>query len=147
MRAWATSVCARGALRRTRLPLGTYIYDSARGQDPLIRLGMLHYFETKNIGKKTKRANAFGSYHDRMSQHDMDFDWADETIHAEYGHRWLEALHADIDAIRERCDALVAAEVAASTPADVADLRAIAAAMVAKAERNSIALDAMPEPV
>ncbi|MGL4650914.1 MAG: DUF455 family protein [Caldilineaceae bacterium] len=129
------------------LPLGTYIYDSARGEDPLIRLGMLHYFETKNIGKKTKRANAFGSYHDRMSQHDMDFDWADETIHAEYGHRWLEALNADIDAIRERCDALVAAQVAASTPADVADLRAIAAAMVAKAERNSIALEAAPEPV
>ncbi len=41
------------------LPLGSYIYDSARGQDPVVRLGMLHYFETKNIGKKTKRAAGF----------------------------------------------------------------------------------------
>ena len=44
------------------IPLGSYIYDSARGQDPVIRLGMLHYFETKNIGKKTKRAEAFAAY-------------------------------------------------------------------------------------
>ena len=55
---------------------------------------MLHYFETKNIGKKTKRAEAFASYDDKLSQHDMDFDWADETIHAAYGHRWLDALRA-----------------------------------------------------
>ena len=48
--------------RPDEIPLGSYIYDSARGQDPVIRLGMLHYFETKNIGKKTKRAEAFGSY-------------------------------------------------------------------------------------
>ena len=72
------------------MPLGSHIYDSANGQDPAVRLGMLHYFETKNIGKKTKRANAFGSYQDRVSQHDMDFDWADETIHAHYGKRWLD---------------------------------------------------------
>lgn len=128
------------------LPLGSYIYDAARGQDPVIRLGMLHYFETKNIGKKTKRANAFGSYQDRMSQHDMDFDWADETIHAEYGHRWLEALQADIDAIRTRCDALVAQEVAGATPEDVADLRAVAQAMVAKAQRTGIQLEPLAEP-
>jgi hypothetical protein len=23
----------------------------------------------------------------------MDFDWADETIHATYGNRWLKSLH------------------------------------------------------
>ena len=93
------------------IPLGSYIYDSARGQDPVIRLGMLHYFETKNIGKKTKRAEAFATYDDKLSQHDMDFDWADETIHAAYGHRWLDALRAlrpdavpDIDTIRQQCD-------------------------------------------
>jgi uncharacterized ferritin-like protein (DUF455 family) len=131
------------------LPLGSYIYDSAAGQHPIVRLGMLHYFETKNIGKKTKRANAFGSYQDRMSQHDMDFDWADETIHAEYGHRWLEALRQadplnvpEIDALRDHCDALVAAEVARATPDDVAELRAIAAHLVEKAQRMGIQIDA-----
>jgi len=39
-----------------------------RGQDPIIRLGMLHYFETKNIGKKHERAAAFATYHDDVSQ-------------------------------------------------------------------------------
>jgi hypothetical protein len=37
------------------LPLGTYIYDSCNGQDPIYRLGMLFYFESKNIGKKLDR--------------------------------------------------------------------------------------------
>ena len=123
------------------IPLGSYIYDSARGQDPVIRLGMLHYFETKNIGKKTKRAEAFASYDDKLSQHDMDFDWADETIHAAYGHRWLDALRAlhpervpDIDTIRQQCDSLVAAQVAAATPADRSEIYAVAQAMLAKVE-------------
>jgi hypothetical protein len=123
------------------IPLGSYIYDSARGQEPYIRLGMLHYFETKNIGKKTKRAEAFASYEDRLSQHDMDFDWADETIHAAYGHRWLDELRRvrpdrvpDIDAIRQRCDELVAAEVARVTPDDQADIDRVAGAMIRKAE-------------
>ena len=126
------------------IPLGSYIYDSARGQDPVIRLGMLHYFETKNIGKKTKRAEAFASYNDKVSQHDMDFDWADETIHAAYGHRWLDALRAlhpnrvpDIDAIRQRCDELVAHEVKAATARDCEEIAQIANAMIAKAERNT----------
>ena len=125
-----------------QMPLGTHIYDSARGQDPVIRLGMLHYFETKNIGKKPKRASTFASYQDRMSQHDMDFDWADETIHAAYGHRWLDALHQaypdrvpDIEAIRERCDALVAAEVQAATAEDRADSARMAAEMLRQAGR------------
>ncbi len=125
------------------LPLGSYIYDSARGQDPVVRLGMLHYFETKNIGKKTKRAAAFASYDDRMSQHDMEFDWADETIHAEYGHRWLDALHErfpervpEIDALRAECDRLVAAEVASATDADRDKTRAIAGRLIEKAQRG-----------
>ncbi len=44
----------------SEVPLGTYIIDSARGQDPVYRMAMLHHFETKNIGKKTERAEAFG---------------------------------------------------------------------------------------
>ncbi|MCG3210951.1 MAG: hypothetical protein FOGNACKC_04587 [Anaerolineae bacterium] len=130
------------------MPLGTHIYDSAHGQDPAVRLGMLHYFETKNIGKKTKRANAFGSYQDRMSQHDMDFDWADETIHAYYGKHWLDALREarpervpDIEILRERCETLVAAQVATATEADRAETRQIAQAMIDKAQRVGITLN------
>ncbi|MCG3212709.1 MAG: hypothetical protein FOGNACKC_06401 [Anaerolineae bacterium] len=127
------------------IPLGTHIYDSAFGQDPVVRLGMLHYFETKNIGKKTKRANAFGSYQDRMSQHDMDFDWADETIHAYYGKHWLDTLHAaqpervpDIEALRETCETLVVAQVADATDSDRAETRQIAQAMLDKAQRRQL---------
>ena len=70
----------------------------------------------------------------------MDFDWADETIHAAYGHRWLDALHdlrpdqtPDIDAIRQRCDELVASEVKAATDAERAEIAAVAQAMIQKA--------------
>lgn len=126
------------------IPLGTYIYDSARGQDPLYRLGMLSYFETKNIGKKKGRARAFGEYQDRVSQHDMDFDWADETIHAHYGTKWLNTLREldpatvpTSEEIRAHCDALVAAEIRSATDADREDIRHIAEALVARAESLS----------
>jgi hypothetical protein len=125
------------------LPLGSYIYDSGRGQDPLYRLGMLSFFETKNIGRKTERIKAFHQYQDSMSQHDMDYDWADETIHAHYGQHWLTSLLAggypgaagmDVDAIRARSSELVAATAASATPAERAELRQLAESLLAKAE-------------
>lgn len=122
------------------LPLGTYIYDSARGQPPIIRLGMLHHFETKNIGKKTDRAASFSSYDDALSQHDMEFDWADETLHAHYGRRMLHKLRElypsevpDISEINARCDALVSEVVRSVTPEEVTEIRTVASAMVDKA--------------
>jgi len=125
------------------LPLGSYIYDSGRGQDPLYRLGMLSFFETKNIGRKTERIKAFHEYQDSMSQHDMDYDWADETIHAHYGQHWLSSLvdsgyagaaGQTVDSIRARCSELVAATAASATAAERAELRQLAAALLAKAE-------------
>ncbi len=127
--------------RPDELPLGTYIFDSARGEPPVTRLGMLHYFETKNIGKKNDRAEAFASYNDDVSRHDMEFDWADETIHAHYGAKWLRALHQkypslpDRDSIHERCDALVNALVETATDDERREIRQIAEAMIQKAER------------
>jgi len=129
----------------SEIPLGTYIFDSAFGQDPVYRMGMLFYFETKNIGKKPQRTQAFASYHDAVSQHDMDFDWADETIHAGYGARWLGELntqtpgYADSDAIRLRCDALVKQVVDAATDTDKTRVRTSAEAMIAKAETLALA--------
>jgi len=123
------------------IPLGSYIYDSAKDQHPVYRLGMLYYFETKNIGKKPQRAKAFAQYDDRVSQHDMDFDWADEAIHAHYGRRWLDALHAAQpdtvpapDAIRERCDRLVAELVKTASNPERQAIRAVALAMISKAK-------------
>ena len=71
-----------------KVPLGTYIYERATsggGEIPLHLLGMLFFFETKNIRHKPERTRLFHSYGDTLSEHDMDFDWADETLHASYG--------------------------------------------------------------
>ncbi len=129
------------------MPLGTYIFDSAKGEAPIIRLGMLHYFETKNIGKKNDRAAAFESYHDDVSQHDMEFDWADETIHAHYGAKWLKVLREkmpdlpDSDAIHERCDLLVNALIETATDEDRREIHVIARRMIDKAHRVIEAID------
>jgi hypothetical protein len=106
-------------------PLGGYIYDACAGQDPLYRLGRLGYFETKNIGRKKERARAFHDLGDVRSEVDMEFDWADETLHAEYGRRWLREVLVrrgeDPERwprILERCEQLVEAKLAEATDAD-----------------------------
>ena len=125
------------------IPLGSYIYESASGQDPIYGIGMLYFFETKNIGKKNERMKVFSEYGDAVSQHDMDYDWADETIHAHYGKHWLEKLFEDdgydgetvkLEQISDRCGELVAAVVASATPDELKDIRAVAGAMLVKAE-------------
>jgi uncharacterized ferritin-like protein (DUF455 family) len=123
-----------------QIPLGTYIYDSASGQDPIYRLGMLYFFETKNIRHKLTRAQLFHDYGDTLSEHDMDFDWADETIHAGYGKHWLKELLSlrgenpgAHDQIRERCGQLVSDYVSTATSTEVADIKKVAAALMAKA--------------
>jgi uncharacterized ferritin-like protein (DUF455 family) len=124
------------------IPLGTYIYDSASGHDPIYRLGMLYFFETKNIKHKLTRAQRFRAYGDRLSEHDMDFDWADETIHAGYGKHWLKELllargedPGSHESIRQRCGELVREYVVTATPQEVADLKERADAMLQKSRQ------------
>jgi uncharacterized ferritin-like protein (DUF455 family) len=126
-----------------QLPLGTYIYDSASGEDPIYRLGMLYFFETKNIRHKLTRAQLFHTYGDALSEHDMDFDWADETIHAGYGKHWLRELlavrgedPAAHDQIRERCGKLVSDYVATATDEEVTAIKKIASALVIQAAQR-----------
>ena len=124
------------------VPLGGYIYEACRGEDALVRLGMLGYFETKNIGRKRERAQAFAAMGDRTSQTDMEFDWADETLHAEYGRRWLKELLArrgrdpeSWPAVLDRCEALVERRLAATTPEERERIRGAATALLGEAER------------
>jgi hypothetical protein len=126
------------------LPLGTYIYDSAFGQDPIYRLGMLYYFETKNIRRKPERMRNFEAYGDQTSQHDMDFDWADETIHASYGHHWLQEIlkkqlpeDPNPQVVRDRCSELVSATIAQASDTDRDEIRAIAQAILEKARHST----------
>ena len=125
------------------IPLGTYIYDSASGEDPIYRLGMLYFFETKNIRHKPARAQMFHSYGDTLSEHDMDFDWADETIHAGYGKHWLKELlvlrgqQAEAyDQVRERCGQLVTDYVGTATAKEISDIRSVADALILKAGKT-----------
>jgi uncharacterized ferritin-like protein (DUF455 family) len=127
------------------IPLGTYIYDSASGQDPIYRLGMLYFFETKNIRHKPARARLFHEYGDTLSEHDMDFDWADETIHAGYGKHWLKELlvlrgqdPATHDQVRERCGQLVTDYVSTATAEEVAAIKRQASTLMAKAVQRSL---------
>ncbi len=123
------------------IPLGTYIYDAAKDQDPIYRLGMLFFFETKNINKKPKRAKKFNEYSDLLSEHDMDFDWADETIHAHYGKKWLtellekRGLEEDPKKIRHECEQMVDELVSKATAGERQEILSIANSMLSKAEK------------
>ena len=122
------------------IPLGTYIYESASSEEPIYLLGMLYFFETKNIRHKPARAQLFHAYGDALSEHDMDFDWADETIHAGYGKHWLKELFAlrgqdssAYDQVRVRCEDLVSDYVSSATAQEVTDLKQVAGALITKA--------------
>jgi uncharacterized ferritin-like protein (DUF455 family) len=122
------------------IPLGTYIYESASGEDPIYLLGMLYFFETKNIRHKPTRAQLFHSYGDSLSEHDMDFDWADETMHAGYGKHWLKQLlavrgqdPAAYNELRERCGKLVSDYVSTVSAKEVADIKRVANRLITMA--------------
>jgi len=128
------------------IPLGTYIYESATtdaGDAPINLLGMLYFFETKNIRHKPERTRLFHSYGDSLSEHDMDFDWADETLHASYGKRWLKELLAvrgqdpgAYEEVRKNCEQLVKHYVGTARPAEIADLKMVADRLLEKARQS-----------
>ena len=130
-------------LEPAQIPFGTYIYESAAGEDPIYLLGMLYFFETKNIRHKPARAQLFHTYGDTLSEHDMDFDWADETMHAGYGKHWLKELlairgqdPATHDRVRERCEKLVSDYVSTATAEEVAEIKKVAHGLMNKATRR-----------
>lgn len=109
---------------------------------PINLLGMLFFFETKNIRHKPERARLFHSYGDAASEHDMDFDWADETLHASYGKRWLKELlairgqdPAAYDEVRKNCEQLVKEYIDTATLTEITDLKKVADQLLSKAQR------------
>jgi hypothetical protein len=106
---------------------------------------MLFFFETKNIRHKPERVKAFHSIGDAASEHDMDFDWADETIHAGYGKRWLQRLleirgedQSSYHQIRDRCAEMVSAVVKSARAEEVTELKVLVDAILAKAEKPGL---------
>lgn len=135
-------------LEPAEIPLGGFIYEACKGEDPITRLAMLAYFETKNIGKKRDRAEAFHELGDEASARDMDFDWADEGIHAAYGRKWMKALLEQRGSsadewprLLERCERLVERRVERSTPEERAALTAQAEALISRATELAAARD------
>jgi len=73
----------------------------------------------------------------------MDFDWADETMHAGYGKHWLKELLAArgqdptaYDQVRKRCEKLVRDYVSTATAEDVAEIKKVAHGLIEKAGRR-----------
>ena len=138
----------RWGLSPGQIPLGGYIYEAWQGEDALYGLGMLGYFETKNIGRKRERARAFEEMGDRTSETHMEFDWADETLHAEYGRRWLRKLletrGQDPESwpeVLERCERLVRERISQAVPGDLERIRAAADELVRAAEERAAVRD------
>ncbi|MCG3209525.1 MAG: hypothetical protein FOGNACKC_03152 [Anaerolineae bacterium] len=128
------------------MPIGTFSYDAGAEADPLTRLGIIFYFETTFIHTKWERFRIFGEAGDRVSSHDMDFDWADEQIHTHYGSRWLKYFlqrqkdsRTPID-FRPEAEACVARIRAAATPQDYADTERIYQRTMARARQLAVAV-------
>lgn len=129
------------------LPAGDYIYRVMMENDPIFSIGLLHYFETRYIHRGQERIATFTEYQDLASRHDYEFDWADETFHAEYGRTWLTELFKTrqnaprtVDELRIACETAVAGALDTITDAEKQQVRAIADAMFLKAESTLTAL-------
>jgi len=81
---------AEFGFQATEIPVDSFSYDAGAGLDPVARLGIIFYFETTYIHTKSERTKIFADFGDRVSSHDMDYDWADELIHTYYGNKWLK---------------------------------------------------------
>lgn len=106
------------------MPMGSFSYDAGAEADPVTRLGIIYYFESTYIHTKSERTKIFAAFGDRVSSHDMDFDWADELIHSYYGTRWLKHFLAEKgesrgpNDIKKDAEACVQAIRARATEAD-----------------------------
>ncbi len=121
------------------IPLDNFSYAAGADADPLIRLGIIFFFETTYIHTKPERTKLFRELGDRLSSHDMDFDWADELIHTHYGKRWLDHfLSATGDSrrpsdIKELASQAVRKVQLTASAADQAATEAIFQAMMSRA--------------
>jgi hypothetical protein len=112
------------------IPFDTFSYDAGADLDALTRLGIIFYFETTFIHTKPQRARIFQASGDRLSAHDMDYDWADEQIHTHYGSRWLKYFLEQAGETRSPLEVRAAAEQAVkqlqqqATPDDLAATQA-----------------------
>lgn len=85
------------------IPFAHGLYQ-ALGQVPAAqRLALLYYYEEGLLRSGTKQIEIkiLESAQDDGSTQDMDYDWADEATHVNYGYTWLRHLLGDDQAGRE----------------------------------------------
>jgi uncharacterized ferritin-like protein (DUF455 family) len=128
----------------SEMSLGTFPYDAGADASPLTRLAMIFYFESTYIHTKPERAKIFGDWGDKVSSHDMDFDWADEQIHTHLGTRWLKYfLEKQGDSRRPtdlgpEAEACVKKAIAGATESDRAKTRAAFETMMKRARQLAV---------
>jgi uncharacterized ferritin-like protein (DUF455 family) len=77
-------------------------YVSSIEYGELATLALLHRFETTGPNWKSGLMREFEQVGDTSSSQDFDYDWADESIHLTYGHKWaLHRLGGDLDALEK----------------------------------------------
>lgn len=83
-------------------PLFPETFVAFAERDSLSILALLHALELTSVGGKSVWRDTFESNGDSASSQDTDFDWADESIHLLYGHKWvLHRLQGDMDALED----------------------------------------------
>ncbi len=85
------------------IPWGNALYNAMGPMEPIQRLALLHFYEEGLLRAGTKQVELkiLESAQDDGSAQDMDFDWADEAIHVNYGYNWLRRLLGDDNAGKE----------------------------------------------
>jgi uncharacterized ferritin-like protein (DUF455 family) len=91
------------------IPSGRAQYNALSGFPPAQRLALLHFYEEALLRSGTKQIELkiLESAQDDGSAQDMDYDWADEAIHVNYGYIWLKHLLGEDQAGREELTRLV----------------------------------------
>jgi len=80
-------------------------YMSVSESGELAVMALLHRFETSGPAWKSGLKKDFEVMGDLSSSQDFDYDWADESIHLAYGHKWvLHKLGGNIDAYEDLLD-------------------------------------------
>jgi hypothetical protein len=85
------------------VPWANALYNSTGSTPARQRLSLLHFYEEGLLRSGTKQIELkiLESAQDDNSSMDMDYDWADEAIHVNYGYTWLKHLLGDDKAGRD----------------------------------------------
>ena len=85
------------------IPFAYATYNALANVPPIQRLALLYFYEEGLLRAGTKQIEIkiLESAQDDGSTQDMDYDWADEAMHVNFGYTWLKHLLGDDEAGRD----------------------------------------------